>query len=160
MNSKENGVYVTLTGLETRGNEDQPAYHAALSFVLRYQSPEQGQKLDSQVMRIFQAKSPGTVRVNITKGAQKKPFLHTDNTQQFFEEIAKIAKVVEVRIKQEEAGITSLLSNVASGVPAIDGLGPVTGGYGSKDEYIVRDSMIDRSVLLSYLIYKIGKRFA
>ena len=160
LNSKENGVYVTLTGLETRGNEDQPAYHAALSFVLRYQSPEQGQKLDSQVMRIFQAKSPGTVRVNITKGAQKKPFLHTDNTQQFFEEIAKIAKVVEVRIKQEEAGITSLLSNVASGVPAIDGLGPVTGGYGSKDEYIVRDSMIDRSVLLSYLIYKIGKLFA
>lgn len=67
---------------------------------------------------------------------------------------------MEVRIKQEEAGITSLLSNVASGVPAIDGLGPVTGGYGSKDEYIVRDSMIDRSVLLSYLIYKIGKRFA
>ncbi len=99
------------------------------------------------------------MRVNVTKGAQRKPFLSNNSTLQFYDQIEKIAKVVEVRINKEETGITSLLANVAPGVPAVDGLGPRTGGYGSKDEYIVRDSMIDRSVLLAYLIYKIGRQF-
>ncbi len=159
LNSEENSVFVTLTGIETRSNEEQPAYHAALSFILRYQNPEQSKKLDAQLLRIFESKPHGPVRVNVTKGAQRKPFLSNDNTLNFYEQIERIAKVVEVRIKKEDVGITSLLSNVATGVPAIDGLGPVSGGYGSKDEYIVRDSMIDRSVLLAYLIYKIGRQF-
>ncbi|SFL31815.1 D-alanine-D-alanine ligase [Nitrosomonas aestuarii] len=159
LNSEENSVFVTLTGMETRGNEDQPVYHAALSFILRYQNPEQSKKLDVQIMRIFESKPHGSVRVNVTKGAQRKPFLSNNSTLQFYDQIEKIAKVVEVRINKEETGITSLLANVAPGVPAVDGLGPRTGGYGSKDEYIVRDSMIDRSVLLAYLIYKIGRQF-
>ncbi|HNP25862.1 MAG TPA: M20/M25/M40 family metallo-hydrolase [Nitrosomonas sp.] len=159
LNAEESHVFVTLTGMETRGNEDQPAYHAALSFVLRYQNPEQRKKLGDQIVRIFESKPHGSVRVNVTKGAQRKPFLSNDNTLQFYDQVEKIAKVVEVRINKEETGITSLLANVAPGVPAVDGLGPRTGGYGSKDEYIVRDSMIDRSVLLAYLIYKIGRQF-
>ena len=160
LNSEENGVYVTMTGLETRSNEDQPAYHAGLSFVLRYKSPEQGKKLDDQVTRIFEPRGQKAVRVNITKGAQRKPFIHNENTLQFYEHIQKIAKVVEVRIAKEDVGISSVLANVAPGTAAVDGLGPRTGGYGSKDKYIVRDSMIDRSVLLAYLMYKIGKKFA
>jgi D-alanine-D-alanine ligase len=111
-------------------------------------------------MRIFEPKMHGTVRVNITKGAQRKPFLGNENSQQFYNQIEKIAKAVEVRIDKEESGITSLLAYVAPGIPAVDGLGPRTGGYGSRDKHIVRDSMIDRSVLLAYLIYKIGKNFA
>ncbi|MCP5245827.1 MAG: M20/M25/M40 family metallo-hydrolase [Burkholderiales bacterium] len=160
LNSEENGVYVTLTGLETRSNEDQPAYHAGLSFVLRYKNPEQGKKLDDQVTRIFESRAQTAVRVNITKGAQRKPFLHNENSLQFYEQIEKIAKAVEVHIAIEAVGISSVLANVAPGTAAVDGLGPRTGGYGSKDKYIVRDSMIDRSVLLAYLIYKIGKKFA
>lgn len=160
LNSAENGVYVTLTGQVTRSNEDLPAYHAALSFVLRYQRPEQSKALDNLIMRIFEPKTQGMVRVNITKGAQRKPFLDNENSLQLYHQIERIAHTVEVHIDKEVAGITSLLAYVAPGVPAVDGLGPRTGGYGSKDKYIVRDSMIDRSVLLAYLIYKIGKNFA
>ncbi|MDR4515156.1 M20/M25/M40 family metallo-hydrolase [Nitrosomonas sp.] len=160
LNSVEQGVYVTLTGLETRSNADLPAYHAALSFVLHFQNPEQSKKLDGQVMRIFAPKMQDAIRVHITKGAQRKPFLQNDKTVQFYDQIAKIAKVVEVRVVQEETGIASLLANVSPGVAAVDGMGPRTGGYGSRDKYVVRDSMIDRSVLLAYLIYKIGRNFA
>lgn len=159
LNAAETSVYVTLTGFETRGNADLPAYHAALSFILHFQNPEQSIKLDSQITRMFDPRMHQAIRVNITKGAHRKPFLLNEKTLQFYDHIEKIAQVVEVRVTQENAGITSLLANVAPGVAAVDGLGPRTGGYGSRDKYIVRDSMIDRSVLLAYLIYKIGKNF-
>ncbi len=160
LNDEEQGIYIVLTGIETRSNADLPAYHAALSFILRYRDLEQSKKLEGQVMRIFDSKSQGAIRINVTKGGQRKPFLRNENTLQFYAQIEKIAKAVEVRIDHEEAGISSLLTNIAPGVAAVDGLGPRTGGYGSKDQYIVRDSMIDRSVLLAYLIYKIGRNFA
>jgi len=41
----------------------------------------------------------------------------------------------------------------------LDGLGPVTGGYGTNSEHVVRDSLIDRSVLLAYLIHLSSKNF-
>lgn len=160
LNSKDKGVYVTMTGMDTRGNEEQPAYHAGLAFILRYQSSDQSKALDAQIMRIFESKPSSPVRVNVTRGAQRKPFLCNDKTVQFYEQLEKVAQLVEVRVKREEANIASLLSDVTPDVPAIDGLGPVTGGYGSSQEYIVRDSMIDRSVLLAYLIYKIGRKFS
>jgi len=160
MNDEEQGVHVVLTGIETRSNTDLPAYHVALSFILRYRNLEQSKKLDGQVMRIFESKLQGAIRINVTKGAQRKPFLQNEKTLQFYDQIEKTAKAVEVRVDHEEAGISSLLTNIAPGVAAVDGLGPRTGGYGAKDQYIVRDSMIDRSVLLAYLIYKIGRNFA
>jgi len=48
---------------------------------------------------------------------------------------------------------------VSEGVPALDGFGPVTGGYGSNNEHAVRDSLIDRGVLLAYLIYQSSRNF-
>lgn len=160
LNSDEEGTFVTLTGIDTRGVQSQPAYHAALSFLIRYRSPKQREKLEEQVHRIFELKNQETIRSHITKGLQRKPFLENGQTLELFNHIQHIAEVVEVRVKKADNGIASLLGNVPDGAAAVDGLGPVTGGYGTNSEYIVRDSLIDRSVLLAYLVYKAAKNFS
>ncbi len=160
MNSASEGAFLTLTGVESKGIENQPAYHVALSFVIRYQNPDQRSILEERINKLFEAKSTENIKIHITKGPQRPPFLSNEQTVKFFGELERIAKLVEVRIKEHENPTSTPLSYVSDGVPAIDGFGPVTGGTGTKNEFIVRDSLIDRSVLLAYLIYKTSKNFA
>ncbi len=160
LNSEEDGIFITITGLQTKGMEDQPAYHAALSFLARYRTTDQRKKLEEQVKTIFDSKSQANIKVHVTRGAHRKPFVETEKSAAFFERVEKMAKLLEVRVRKAENAVACCIENVAHGVPALDGLGPVTGGYGSNNEYVVRDSMIDRGVLLSYLIYQSSKKFS
>ncbi len=159
LNYESDGIFITITGLQTKGMEDQPTYHAALSFVIRYRNPDQRVRLEEQVNQIFASKSQDNIKVHVTKRPQSKPFLENEKTLKFYEQVEKIGKLVEVRIKKAENSIVSCLSNIGESIPALDGLGPVTGGYGTNSEHVVRDSLIDRSVLLAYLIYLSSKNF-
>jgi len=159
LNYESDGIFITITGLQSKGMEDQPSYHVALSFVIRYRSPDQRVRLEDQVNQIFTSKSQDNIKVHVSKKTQSKPFLENEKTIRLYEKVEEIAKLVEVRVKKAENSVVSCLSNIAEGIPALDGFGPVTGGYGSKNEHIVRDSLIERSVLLSYMIYLSSKKF-
>lgn len=159
MNSESDGTYLTLTGIESKGIENQPVYHAALSFVIRYQIPSYKKLLEERINKLFETKSTENIKVHITKGPQKPPFLSNDKTVKFYEELEKLSKAVEVRIKNLESATSTPLAYVTPGIPAIEGFGPVTGGLGTRSEFIVRDSLIDRSVLLAYLIHQAFKSF-
>lgn len=159
LNSESDKTFITLTGLETKGDKDQPVHHAALSFAIHYQSPGNRKNLEEQINKLFEAKSADNIKVHITHGPQRQPFQPSDKTEKFYQELERISKLVEVRVRKHESGSTTLLTYVTPGVAAIDGLGPVTGNVGSRDEYALRDSLIDRSVLLAYLIYQTSKNF-
>jgi len=159
LNYESDGIFITITGLQTKGMEDQPTYHAALSFVIRYRNPDQRVRLEEQVNQVFASKSQDNIKVHVTKRPQSKPFLENEKTLKFYEQVEKVGKLVEVRVRKAENSIVSCLSNIGESIPALDGLGPVTGGYGTNSEHVVRDSLIDRSVLLAYLIYLSSKNF-
>jgi D-alanine-D-alanine ligase len=159
LNSESGKTFITLTGLETKGDKDQPVHHAALSFTIHYQNPESRKILEEQINKLFEVKTADNIKVHITHGPQRQPFQPSDKTERFYQELERISKLVEVRVKKHESGSTTLLTYVTPGVAAIDGLGPVTGNVGSRDEYVLRDSLIDRSVLLAYLIYQTSKNF-
>ena len=159
LNSEEDGIFITVTGLQTKGMEDQPTYHAALSFVIRYRTTNQRKNLEEQVNGIFDIKSQNNIRVHVTKGPQRKPFLETEKNIDFYEKVERMAKLLEVRVNKAENSMVSCMANSASDVPGLDGFGPVIGGYGSNNEYVVRDSMIDRGVLLAYVIHQSSKNF-
>jgi D-alanine-D-alanine ligase len=159
LNSEQGGVFITITGLQTKGMEDQPTYHAALSFVIRYKTLDQRKSLEHQVNQIFVSKPQENIKTHVTKGPRRKPFLETEKTLRFYEKVESMAKLLEVRVKKAENSMVSCMANVAEGVPALDGFGPVTGGYGSNNEHVVRDSLIDRGVLLAYLIYQSSRNF-
>ena len=159
LNVEAEGIFVTITGLQTKGMEDQPTYHATLSFVIRYRNSEQRSKLEEQVNQIFVTKPQENIKVHVTKKSPSTPFLENEKTLNFYEKVEKAARAVEVRVKKAENSVVTCLSNIGENVPALDGFGPVTGGYGSTNEYVVRDSLIDRSVLLAYLLYLSTKNF-
>ncbi len=159
LHSEQEGIYVTVTEVLSKGIKNHPSHHVTVSFLIRYRNPDDQKKLEGQVAKTFDPGSNTSVRTHISKPQHRKPFLENENSLAFYEKVEKIAKSVEVRVKKTSDGISTILAHVPKGIPAIDGFGPVTGGFGTQNEFVVRDSLIDRSVLLAYLIFKTSKDF-
>ena len=71
--------------------------------------------------------------------------------------IARLAEQLEVRIKPFHREISSEISYVPEDIPALDGFGPLGGNTRSQNEFIIQDSLLDRSLLLAMIIYRCGK---
>jgi D-alanine-D-alanine ligase len=118
------------------------------------------EKLEAKVFKLFEVPTTSPLKIHITRGSSRKPLLESLVNIKFFEKIEKLAKAVEVRVQKSQTEIPSILAPIAPEIPHIEGLGPVTGGRGTKNEYVVRDSLIDRSLLLAYTIARAAKDFS
>ena len=154
LNDKEKGIHVIVTSLQTKVGGDLPPDYASLSFLIHYPLLALRDELDKKVYRLFEVPSKRPVKVHITKGPQKYPLLESDHDIKFFEEVEKIAKKIEVRVNKTHSEISSSLSYVPQEIPTLEGFGPVTGSVGTQNEFVIRDSLIDRAVLLANVISK------
>lgn len=159
LNDEVENQSVTITSIDTHGVGDQPPDHASLVLHIRYRNPDQKEALESQVFKLFEVPATSPLKIHISRGSSRKPLLETPANVRFFEKIKRLADVVEVRVQKSQSDVPSILAPISSEVPHIEGLGPVTGGRGTKNEYVVRDSLIDRSLLLAYTISQASKDF-
>jgi D-alanine-D-alanine ligase len=153
-------VSVIVTSIQTKMGEDMPPDHASLGVLIRYSNPRQRDDLEKQIYDIFKVESNRPIKVHITKGPPKQPLLESESDSHLYDLIENLAKKLEVRVKKAHSEISSSLSYVPNEIAALDGFGPVTGGFGTSNEYVVRDSLIDRAVLLAYVIFKTSKNFS
>jgi len=160
LNDEVKNQSVTITNINTHGVGDQPPDHASLVLHIRYRNPDQKEALEARVFKLLEVPSTSPLKIHITQGSSRKPLLETEANAQFFEQISRLAKVLEVRVQKVHTDVPSALSSISPEIPHLEGLGPVTGGYGTKNEYVVRDSLIDRSVLLAYTIFQSSKDFS
>ena len=160
LNDEVKNQSVTITNINTHGVGDQPPDHASLVLHIRYRNPDQKEALEARVFKLLEVPSTSPLKIHITQGSSRKPLLETETNAQFFEQISRLAKVLEVRVQKVHTDVPSVLSPISPEIPHLEGLGPVTGGYGTKNEYVVRDSLIDRSVLLAYTIFQSSKDFS
>ena len=160
LNDEVENQSVTITSIDTHGVGDQPPDHASLVLHIRYRNPGQKETLEAQVFKLFEVPATSPLKVHITRGSSRKPLLETPVNTRFFEKIGQLAKEVEVRVQKSQTDVPSILAPISPEIPHIEGLGPVTGGQGTKSEYVVRDSLIDRSLLLAYTIFQSSKGFS
>jgi len=160
LNDEVENQSVTITSIDTHGVGDQPPDYASLVLHIRYRNPDQREILESRVFKLFEVPATSPLKIHISRGALRKPMVETSSNIELFEKISRLAKVLEVRVQKFHADVPSILSPISPEIPHIEGLGPVTGGRGTKNEYVVRDSLIDRSLLLAYTISQAPKDFS
>ncbi len=156
---KETGISVIITNIKTKGGEDTAPDHVSLSFRIHYPQPQQKDNLEKEVYQLFKSDPKWPIHVHITRGHQRRPLLESEDDLSFYKKIEQLAKIVEVRTKKSHGDIGTSLSHVPDEIPSLDGFGPVTGNIGRKDEYVVRDSLIDRAVLLALTIHRAATNF-
>jgi len=157
LSSEENGISVKVLRLNAWVNEGISSDHASVTIMVRFNEKSKSKEIDQQIVSIAEKGSAQSFHVQIKRGYRRLPVLETKNNLKLYENIKTIADQIEVRIQAIHRKTSSDICHVPESIPAIDGLGPIGGDCKSPNEYIIRDSLIDRSALLAMTIYKSAK---
>jgi D-alanine-D-alanine ligase len=149
--SKKDSI-VKVTSMEARTSYGQAPDYASFSVINNFQSNTIANDLEKQLRQILKKQESMKLDIEISKGFRREALVESKVSLEFLESIKKIADSIDVKIHGSNRLISSDISYVADGVPAIDGLGPLGGSYRSPNEYILRDSLIDRALLLALII--------
>ena len=153
LSSPEEGISVIPTFLEAHAIPGPAPDHARLSFITRFDEKEKGSELDKQIRLIAKKGEDANLQIQVKRRVHRCPVLETEWNKKFYDNIEKRAKRLEVKIKSIHRDKSSFISYVPENIPVLDGLGPIGGGDHSPNEYILRDSLIDRAALLALIIY-------
>ena len=118
----------------------------------RYRTEEQGKLLDKKMRDVAKKKDEVKLDVHIHKDVTRTPVLNTEETEKFYADVAKLAKSAEIKVKPYHRYMTSDLSYVSNTIPDLGSMGPLGENIGTANEYVQRDSIIERSILLSLTI--------
>jgi len=153
LSSPQKGIRVKIDNLTAQMNPGNASDHAIVFLSVCYSDKSQSDRMDDQIRKIAEKGSGRGLQVRIRAGERRFPMVSTGINHKFFEKVKKLAKLLEVRIEPTHRDTFSSICHVPDGVPVLGGFGPLGSGSGSSQEFIMRDSLIDRAALLALVTY-------
>ncbi|WP_419663042.1 peptidase M20 [Desulfosarcina variabilis str. Montpellier] len=129
------------------------AAHAEARLDFRFIHAEDGRQLKARLFNICsQATNPNaTCKVEILSG--RPPMPANEANERLYRHIAHIARHLKIPIGSEfRSGVSDANFIDQAGTPVIDGLGPIGAGDHSPREYMVKDSLPQRTLLLASVL--------
>ena len=120
----------------------------------RYTSVDQGKKFDFEIRKIAKKKNSSKLDVHVAKQVTREPVSKTEKIEQFYDVIQKLARQAEIKINPEHRFAPSSLCDVSQDKPMMGSMGPIGSDQRTPNEHILRDSLIDRGVLLALTMNK------
>ncbi|MCE2507131.1 MAG: M20/M25/M40 family metallo-hydrolase [Nitrosopumilaceae archaeon] len=153
--SKKDSVIriMSIDGQTSYGNSPD---HASISLYTTFANKSDANELERQIKSILKKQDDMKLDLEVSKGVRRDPYLESANTKKLYSLVAEIATRLEQKINPVHRDIASDISHVPPEIPSLEGLGPLGAEYRSPNEYIVKDSLIDRSLLLTLLIHKLS----
>ena len=125
----------------------------------RFVDPSDLKMLEEKVFEIANSVVvPGTqCRVDVITG--RPPMQQSPGNRKLFEIAADIAKGMQYPVKEQfRFGVSDANFIADLNVPVIDGLGPIGAKDHSRDEYMIKDSLLQRTLLLACSIIECWDR--
>lgn len=156
----EAGLTVNVGVIQGGSRSNVIADHARAEVDVRTPTPELAQKAKDAIYKICeQPEVPGTT-IQVTLRGERPPMVPTTQSQAMLSHFQAIARELGFPLKWTATGGGSDGNiTAACGVPTLDGLGPVGGGYHSNDEYLEVDSLAQRAALSALAICRIAQSF-
>jgi D-alanine-D-alanine ligase len=155
----EKDYRVRTTSIHAEGSHGSTPDYATLSLVCSYKNSKSGDDLDSKIKKIMTKNEEGMAKLSVetAKGQTRTPVEESKADSKFYDIVENEAKKLEIKIKKHQQFVSSDISNVPSDIPSIDGFGPMGHNYRTPNEYILHDSIMDRTALLALVIYRCSK---
>jgi D-alanine-D-alanine ligase len=147
------GITVSISSLNAQKNPGRVSDHASIVITISYADSSRIAKLDKRVRSIAEKGLNSRIQSQVRVGMRRPPVSATKASLEFFEKVQSLARVLEVRVNQVHREASSDICHVPPTIPVLGGFGPIGGNRRSPHEFIVRDSLIDRSALLALIIH-------
>lgn len=155
--NEEEGTVIHPRRLEAQALYGITPDHASVSLDVHFKEHEQGEALEAEVRKVARKGSGGKLQVRLRRGVYRPPLPERENSREFFARVEAIANRLETKVAPIYRTISSAACYVPDSVPVLEGLGPAGGNSRSPNEFIFRDSLIDRATLLALIIRESGK---
>ena len=126
--------------------------YASVNIVTNFTTKTLGNEIEKQIRQILKKQDVMKLDVELTKGVRRDPMVETTATKELFGIVSEQARQLDLKLKSANRLISSDISYVPQGIPALDGMGPLGGEYRTPNEFILRDSLIDRALLLAMVL--------
>ncbi|MFC1608356.1 M20/M25/M40 family metallo-hydrolase, partial [Candidatus Latescibacterota bacterium] len=157
LTSDEMNIAITPLSMQAQTTIGNNPDYARLVLSLQFSNTEYGEELVKKMRDILRKNLGTNFKIRINQQYYRPPLEKSDLLEDVYKGISNIAELLEIRVKPFHREISSEISYVPKDIPAFDGLGPLGGSTRSQNEYIVQDSLLDRSLLLAMIIFKCGK---
>lgn len=148
----EENILVEPTALEARTLYGMAPDYATVALDVHFNGKEKGEELEKEIRNLARRKTGNKLHVRVKKGIYRPPLVESEKSKRFFERVRKIADRLETKIASIHRASSSAVCYVPKEIPVLEGLGPAGGNSRSPDEFIIRDSLIDRATLLALII--------
>lgn len=148
---------ITISDFNAKTSFGRAPDYGRLSLESRYAHEEQGKKFDSEIRKIAKKKTDSKIDTHLLKHVVRNPVEKTEKIEEFFSMIQKLAKQSEIKIKPEHRFAASSICDVSEDKHMIGSMGPIGEDYRTPNEHILRDSLIDRGLLLALTLNKCSR---
>ncbi len=147
LSSDQEGVEILIDSLKAEQD------YASVFITARYSERNQVNDLDQQIRKIADKETNKELQARVRVIGSRSPIPDTPLNRNFFEKIDKLARLLEVKVEPIHRSVSADICHVPENIPVLGGLGPLGAERGTPEEYILRDSLIDRSALLAMIIH-------
>lgn len=145
---------ITISDFSANTSLGRSPEYGKMSLESRYITPEQGKKFDSEIRKVAKTKSTSKLDIHVAKQVTRDPVQKTTKIENFYQIIQKLSKQAEIKINEFHRYATSSLNDVNNEKPMIGSMGPIGIDHRTPNEHILRDSLIERGILLALTMNK------
>lgn len=153
----DNGVNINVGLIEGGTSVNTIAPSAKAGIDVRITKAEQADVIDQKVRDVCGKSTVEGTELTLTGGINRPPMEFTENTKALVDTVQAEAKKLGLNVGHIATGGGSDASfTAAMGVPTVDGLGPVGGNQHTEEEYLVVDTLAERTILFANVLQRLS----
>ncbi|NDJ86641.1 MAG: M20/M25/M40 family metallo-hydrolase [Chloroflexi bacterium] len=149
---KHPGLTVRASRLEAKTSVGVAPDYASGSLMIHFNTAASGNDLEKQIRDIARKNLEPGCQLRIRRNFHRPAVGETEGNRAFFKEVVEIAQRLEINTEAQHRNSSSDICHVPVHVPVLEGFGPLGSDIRTSREYILRDSLPDRSALLAMVI--------
>ncbi len=155
---KHDDARITISNFTANTSHGQTPDYGRLTLESRFKKKEQGELFDKYISKIAKSRSKIKLEVHLVKEVMRPAATETQKNIEFYKRVAEMAAESDIKVKTMHRFSSSDLCYVPETIPQLGSMGPVGAEVRSPNEYIIKDSILERSLLLALTIHSCSEK--
>jgi D-alanine-D-alanine ligase len=128
----------------------QPYAHGEVELSVRYNQQDQFKVVEEKLKKMIPRKKyEKNIHFQIEGGLSRNPMMETERINEFYIKVKEHAKLLDIRICKEHRWSSSDICFADPDLYILDGFGPIGQKVEGQSEFILRHSLLERTLLIA-----------
>ncbi len=160
LNNPDRGISVNVGKIKGGIGPNTVPENASARIDFRFLKRPDRVYLEKKIAEITEKQNIQNTRAHFVILSSRPPMPVSEKNKKLFQAVQKTAKSIGLFVDEEfRAGVSDANLIAGENTPVIDGLGPIGAMDHSEDEYMIKESLLQRSALLANAIIECWEKY-